>query len=93
MEANLLKRLPFRIWLMMKDFSLDLTLNRSLKYYPLLPYHIPVMIDIFARLRDKGRRMGQETKLSGRERAVLSVVQSILIELIERDVQVGIGIF
>jgi hypothetical protein len=57
--------------------------------YPLLPYHIPVMIDIFARLRAKGRRMGQETKLAGRERAVLSVVQSILLELIERDAQVS----
>ena len=58
--------------------------------YPLLPHHIPLMIDIFARLRAKGRRMGQETKLAGRERAVLSVVQSILLELIKRSSQVGI---
>jgi len=60
--------------------------------YPLLPYHIPVMIDIFARLRAKGRRMGGETttKLAGRERAVLSVVQSILEELIKKGSKVGV---
>jgi hypothetical protein len=57
--------------------------------YPLLPYHIDVMIDIFSRLRSKGRIMGQDTRLAGRERAVLSVVQSILLELFKRDSEIG----
>jgi len=57
--------------------------------YPLLPYHIDVMIDIFARLRAKGRSLGQDTRLAGRERAVLSIVQSILSELVKRDVEIG----
>ena len=57
--------------------------------YPLLPYHIDVMINIFSRLRAKGRSLGQDTRLAGRERAVLSVVQSILLELLNRDADVG----
>lgn len=34
--------------------------------YPLLPYDISFMIDIFASLRAKGRKLGQETKLAGK---------------------------
>jgi len=57
--------------------------------YPLLPYHIDVMIDIFSRLRSKGRSLGQDTRLAGRERAVLSVVRSILLELLNRGAEIG----
>lgn len=58
--------------------------------YPLLPYHIDLMLEIFGMLRSKGRMIGQETRLAGRERAVLSVVQSIINELINRGSQVGV---
>ena len=57
--------------------------------YPLLPYDISFMIDIFASLRAKGRKLGQETKLAGRERATLGVVQSILKDLISKNANVG----
>jgi hypothetical protein len=57
--------------------------------YPLLPYDISFMIDIFASLRAKGRKLGQETKLAGRERATLGVVQSILKDQISKNANVG----
>lgn len=57
--------------------------------YPLLPYHIPVMLNIFASLRRKGRRLGQESQLAGRERAVLSVVGPILKTLVDDDIKKG----
>ena len=55
-------------------------------YYPLLPYHIPLMIDVFATLRARGRKAGYETRLTGRERAVLSVVRSILLAMADKQI-------
>lgn len=59
------------------------------RVYPFLPYHIPLMIQIFMVLRSKGRKMGQEARVAGRERAALSVAQSILIELDRLCYEVG----
>ena len=66
-----------------------LDFERFSESYPLLPYDISLMIDIFASLRAKGRKLGQETKLAGRERATLGVVQSILKDQISKNADVG----
>ena len=44
-------------------------------YYPLLPYHIYLMQEIFGAIRSKS---GISERLTGRERAVLKVVQYVL---------------
>ena len=44
--------------------------------YPLMPYHVRLMQDIFSVLRSRGRATPE---LTGRERAVLSVVRALLI--------------
>jgi transcription initiation factor IIE alpha subunit len=67
----------------------DLNFASFSESYPLLPYDISMMIDIFASLRAKGRKLGQETKLAGRERATLGVVQSILKDQINKSANVG----
>jgi len=44
--------------------------------YPLMPYHVRLMQDIFSVLRSRGRATPE---LTGRERAVLSVVRALLV--------------
>jgi len=44
--------------------------------YPLMPYHVRLMQEIFSLLRSRGRATPE---LTGRERAVLSVVRALLI--------------
>jgi len=51
--------------------------------YPLMPYYIPLMIDIFGALRARGR---VSPELTGRERAVLGVARAAILNLLERDV-------
>ena len=50
--------------------------------YPLLPYHVRLMQEIFGVLRSRG---GASQELTGRERAVLGVVRATLVGLRERE--------
>jgi hypothetical protein len=51
--------------------------------YPLMPYYVPVLVDVFAVLRSRGRA---SPELTGRERAVLGVARSALQNLLDAEV-------
>lgn len=53
--------------------------------YPLMPYHVPLMINVFGVLRSRGR---VSPELTGRERAVLQVVGGALRNLLDENVGV-----
>ena len=53
--------------------------------YPLMPYHVPLMINVFGVLRSRGR---VSPELTGRERAVLQVVGGALRNLLDGNVGV-----
>lgn len=57
--------------------------------YPLVPYHVPLMIDIFGVLRSRGPAGRPIPELTGRERAILAVVRYALLDLIEKGEDVG----
>ena len=50
--------------------------------YPLMPYHVPLMINVFGVLRSRGR---VSPELTGRERAVLQVVGGALRNLLDEN--------
>jgi len=54
-----------------------------LESYPLMPYQVPLMINIFGVLRSRGR---VSPELTGRERAVLQVARWALLNVVDRDV-------
>jgi hypothetical protein len=54
-----------------------------LESYPLMPYHVPLMINVFGVLRSRGR---VSPELTGRERAVLQVAKWALLKLVDKDV-------
>ena len=54
-----------------------------LESYPLMPYHVPLMINVFGVLRSRGR---VSPELTGRERAVLQVARWALLNLVDREV-------
>jgi len=60
-----------------------LSRDAFLQSYPLMPYHVPLMINIFGVLRSRGR---VSAELTGRERAVLQVARWALLNLVDRDV-------
>jgi hypothetical protein len=60
-----------------------LSQDAFLQSYPLMPYHVPLMINIFGVLRSRGR---VSAELTGRERAVLQVARWALLNLVDRDV-------
>lgn len=51
--------------------------------YPLMPFQVPLMINIFSVLRSRGR---VSPELTGRERAVLQVARWALLNVVDRDV-------
>lgn len=51
--------------------------------YPLLPYHLPLMVEIFGVLRSRGRA---SPELTGRERTALGVARSAVINLLEEKI-------
>lgn len=55
-----------------------LTFENFLQTYPLMPYHVHLMVDIFGSLRSRGR---VSPELTGRERAVLGVARSAILTL------------
>lgn len=56
--------------------------NQFLTSYPLLPYHVRLIQDILGILRSSG---DVSSELTGRERAVLNVIRSILINGFEKE--------
>jgi hypothetical protein len=58
-----------------QDLFMNFKVNDFCEYYPLLPYHIYLMQEIFGLLRAKGEI---SQKMTGRERAVLLVVDLLI---------------
>lgn len=63
--------------------------NQFLTSYPLLPYHVRLIQDILGILRSSGN---VSSELTGRERAVLNVIRSILINGFENDPVINSGL-
>lgn len=63
--------------------------NEFIKSYPLLPYHVRLIQDILGILRSSG---GVGPELTGRERALLVIVRSILITKFENNTMVNSGL-
>ncbi|MBA7634735.1 hypothetical protein ES703_42325 [subsurface metagenome] len=79
-----------KISALMKDPARDqnglftqLNFNDFAQTYPLMPYHIPLMIDIFGALRARGR---VSPELTGRERAVLGVTRATILNLLDKEI-------
>ena len=61
----------------------NLAYERFVESYPLMPYHVPLMIRIFGVLRSRGRI---SPELTGRERAVLQVARWALLNLLDKNI-------